>query len=149
MDKKEIFEIIMQSDSTKINELAKEIEKKYTVETVKKCEQGLLMFRAKESVENLCFNVGEILVTTCEVKIEKFLGYAMILGMDQLRCYSSAVLMALLETDFCENAMIRELAVELKALIMEKYQEEKEIVSSTRVKFETMGGQDKTVAHNR
>lgn len=149
MDKKEIFEIIMQSDSPKINELAKEIEKKYTVETVKKCEQGLLMFRAKESVENITFNVGEILVTTGEVKIEKSLGYAMILGMDQSRCYSSAVLMALLETDFPESAMIRKLAVELKTLMIKKYQEEKEIVSSTRVKFETMGGQDKTVAHNR
>ncbi|MBN2547307.1 MAG: phosphonate C-P lyase system protein PhnG [Spirochaetes bacterium] len=149
MDKKEIFEILMQSDSVKISEAVKKISEKNKIELVKKPEEGLLMFRAVESVEESEFNVGEVLITECEVKINESTGYSMILGIDQKKAYDCAVIMACIEADTGEKEYVLNIMNELKAEFYAKYKFEKEVINSTSVKFDLMGGQDKSGAHNK
>ena len=69
MENKEAFEAVMQSDSVELASLADKIRSKYKFEITQKPTQGLMMFRVEESVDLMDFNAGEILVTTCETKI--------------------------------------------------------------------------------
>jgi len=149
MNKKEIFEVLMQGKSIKISELSNKLKEKIPFEIIKKAEEGLVMYRMQESVENISFNVGEVLITQAEVKINDNLGYAMVLGMDKESALNKAFLMGIVEANLPECKEITELIDFLKKEKLEKLREEREIINSTRVKFETMGGQDPNVSHNK
>lgn len=149
MNKREIFEILMESGSEKIKDLSVELMEKIPYQTVRKPEEGLLMFRMRESVENTAFNVGEVLVVQAEVRINNSLGYAMIIGMDKKSALNRAFLMGIIESGLPESEEILKLAALLKEEKLEALREEREIINSTRVKFETMGGQDPNVSHNK
>lgn len=145
MGKKEIFEAIMQAEPEDIEDLAQVIRGQYSPQITRQPEFGLLMFRAEESIECRVFNVGEILVTTTEVRIFDSLGYAMILGSDKEKALNAAVLMAAVEAELPERTRVEELALGLEVKTAEKEKEEQEVVNSTRVRFELMGGQDPNV----
>jgi alpha-D-ribose 1-methylphosphonate 5-triphosphate synthase subunit PhnG len=149
MEKRDIFEAVMQSEPEDVKELAKLISHRYSPETTRKPEPGLVMFRAEESVEHRSFNVGEILVTMAEVRISDTLGYAMVLGSDKDRALNCAVLMAAVEAELPEKTDVETLASQLRERNEKKLREERKIVSSTRVDFETMSGQDPNIVNNQ
>ena len=149
MKKKEIFEVLMQSQSDKVDALSEKLKKTIPFEIIKKPEEGLMMFRMQESIENIAFNVGEVLVTQAEVKVENSLGYAMIMGMNKESALNKAFLMGILAAGLPESTEIIDLAYVVKEEKVKKMKEEREIINSTRVKFETMGGQDPNVSHNK
>jgi len=147
MNKYEAYEMIVQSDGAEARELAERLKGKYTIEAVKAPAGGLVMMRARESVEYLQFNLGEVLVTTCELKLEGTPGYGMVMGMNDEHAEAAAILSALLDTDLPEKAEVYVLAEKLKIALYKRYKEEQEICASTRVNFETMGGQDMAVVN--
>ena len=148
MDKKEIYEIMVQSKPDAVKELAEKLEKKYTFEITRKPETGLLMFRAEESVEHLHFNVGEILVTSAEVRLDNALGYSMVMGGDKNFAFYCALIMTALEAELPETKEIEALAHKLKKDMEAELRKEQKIIASTRVNFEVMGGQDPGVMKN-
>ena len=91
----------------------------------------------------------EILVTTCEAKINSNLGYAMVMGINNEKAVNNAIIMAVYESDLPEKKEIENLILKLKDEQKNKMIEEREIINSTRVRFETMGGQDTGVSHNK
>ena len=149
MENKEAFEVVMQSDSKELTIMANIIKDKYEFEITQKPTQGLLMFRVEESVELMDFNAGEILVTTCEAKINKSLGYAMVMGINNEKALNNAIVMSVYESDLPEKNEIENLIMKLKDDQKNKMIEEREIINSTTVRFETMGGQDTGVSHNK
>jgi phosphonate C-P lyase system protein PhnG len=106
------------------------------------------MFRAEESVEKIDFNVGEVLVTSAEVRVEDAIGYSMIMDTDKQKALDCALLMGIYEAGLPQMKEIENLAEMMHAKKTRQLREEGEIVSSTRVNFEVMGGQDPNIAHN-
>lgn len=148
-EKKEIFTAVMSRRDKRIDELAEAIQQKYEVTMIKKPQRGLVMYRGAESVQEMPFNAGEVLVTTAEAMINDVIGYAMVMGMDELQAHNASVVMAALEAGVPEREEVRLLADKLKHEKQTKMLKEREIINSTRVNFEVMGGQDPNVSHNK
>jgi phosphonate C-P lyase system protein PhnG len=148
MLKEQIFEALMQGDAADIAPLANRFRKSIPHEVIKAPEQELVMFQMEESVERIDFNVGEILVTSAEVRVANAIGYSMIMDIHEDKALDCALLMGIYEASLPEKEEIEALAESLYQKMRHRLREEREIVSSTRVQFEVMGGQDPNVRHN-
>lgn len=99
-------------------------------------EAALVMVRVKETVDGEVFNLGEVLVTRCEVTLDGERGWGMIMGDDPQRALSCAVLDAM-----SRQGMPEELEAELKlalAFAREARRARWASVQPTRVAFEEM-----------
>ena len=148
MLKEKIFEIIMQADPADIAPLADRMRQSIEYRVIKSPKQELVMFQAEESVEKLDFNVGEVLVTSAEVRVKDAIGFSMIMETDEQKALDCALLMGIYEAGLPEMKEVESLAELVQQKISEQLREEREIVSSTRVNFEVMGGQDPNIEHN-
>jgi alpha-D-ribose 1-methylphosphonate 5-triphosphate synthase subunit PhnG len=148
MLKEKIFEIIMQGETADIAPLAEEMRQVIDHCVIKAPQMELVMFQAEESVEKIDFNVGEVLVTSAEVRVEDAIGYSMIMDTDKQKALDCALLMGIYEAGLPQMKEIEKLAEILHEKMTQQLQEEREIVNSTRVNFEVMGGQDVNIAHN-
>jgi phosphonate C-P lyase system protein PhnG len=129
MSKCKVFETLMLGKSSDIGLLADRLRESIPHEVIKKPARELVMFQVEESVEKLDFNVGEILVSSAEVRVGDAIGYSMVMDIDEQKALDCALLMAVYEAGLPQRR-------------------EREIVSSTRVNFEVLGGQDPNVKHN-
>ncbi|MGD8293485.1 MAG: phosphonate C-P lyase system protein PhnG [Desulfobacterales bacterium] len=148
MFKEKIFEIIMQAEPADIAPLADKMRQVVDYHVISPPQQELVMFRAEESVEKIDFNVGEVLVTSAEVRVEDAIGYSMIMDTDKQRALDCALLMGIYDAGLPQMKEIEKLAEIIHGKMQQTLREEREIVSSTRVNFEVMGGQDPNIAHN-
>ena len=148
MLKEKIFEIIMQGDASDISPLAERLRQSIHHRVFKPPQQELVMFQVEESVEKIDFNVGEVLVTSAEVRVEDAIGYSMIMETDEQKALDCALLMGIYEAGLPQMKEIESLVEIMYQKMIEQLREEKEIVSSTRVNFEVMGGQDPNIEHN-
>ena len=73
----------------------------------------------------------------------------MVMGINNEKAIDNAVIMSVYESDLPEKKELDGLIIKLKNEKMNKMIEEREIINSTRVRFETMGGQDTGVSHNK
>jgi len=143
-----VFEILMQGDAAEIGLLAGRLRESIPHEIIKQPTQELVMFQMEDSVERIDFNVGEVLVTSAEVRVDDAIGYSMVMDMNEQKASDCALLMGVYEAQRPEMKEIEALADSLHQKITHNRREEREIISSTRVKFEVMGGQDPNVNHN-
>jgi alpha-D-ribose 1-methylphosphonate 5-triphosphate synthase subunit PhnG len=148
MLKEKIFEIIMQGDPSDIFPLADRMRQSIQHHVIKTPQQELVMFQVEESVEKIDFNVGEVLVTSAEVRVDDTIGYSMIMETDEQKALDCALLMGIYEAGLPQMKEIENLAETIHKKMTEQLREEREIVSSTRVNFEVMGGQDPNIEHN-
>lgn len=148
MTKEEIFEVLMQAEAGQIQPLAETLGRTIPHHVLKGPAQELIMFQAEESVEKIDFNVGEILVTTARIKVNDAIGFAMVMDMDEEKAQGAALLIGIIEANLPESDQIRDLVAGLKDYQLGQLREEREIISSTRVNFEVMGGQDPNINHN-
>ncbi|MFD1673969.1 phosphonate C-P lyase system protein PhnG [Alicyclobacillus fodiniaquatilis] len=68
------------------------VERMADIQVVKSPQMGLVMMRAKESVEQEIFNVGEVLVSECTVMVDGQLGYGAVMENDVERARALAIL---------------------------------------------------------
>jgi phosphonate C-P lyase system protein PhnG len=148
MTKEKVFEVLMQGDSREISSVSEKLKVNIPYTVIKKPSQELIMFQAEESVEKIDFNVGEVLITSAEVRVGDSIGWSMIMSMDEDRALNCAFLMGVYEADLPQKKTVEELACRLLRKMENDLRKEREIVSSTRVNFEIMGGQDPNVSHN-
>lgn len=148
MSKEKVFELIMQGDPSDMAPLVSRLRESIPHEVIKAPTTELVMFQAEESVEKLDFNVGEILVTSAEVRVNDAIGYSMVMDIQEQKALDCALLMAVYEARLPEAQDIEALAEIINQKQTAQLREEREIVSSTRVNFEVMGGQDPNVTHN-
>lgn len=138
MTRAEWVSILSQASPECLAQLVAVVERYFAVEVTRPPAQGLLLATVEESVEGSAFHPGEILVTTCEVRINRRLGYAIILGDDAGKARASAALDAALQGEFPEReAVLDALAEERRRLTVERHAE-RETVYSTRVHFDTL-----------
>ena len=94
------------------------------------------MARVRETVDGEIFNLGEVLVTSCEVALDGEPGWALVMGHDPERALCAAVVDAASRRD--QATELREdLARELAA-VREARRERWASVQPTRVEFEEM-----------
>lgn len=148
MNKEKIFEILMQADGEDISPLAAKLRSSVIHTVIKPPAQELIMFQAEESVEKIDFNVGELLVTTAHVRVGDAIGFSMVMDINEDKALDCALLMGVYESGLPEAAKVGKLAVALEEKLLNQLREEREIISSTKVHFEVMGGQDPNVKHN-
>jgi alpha-D-ribose 1-methylphosphonate 5-triphosphate synthase subunit PhnG len=147
MTQEKVFEALMQADRYDIAPVAEMLKREVEYTVVKNSAHELVMFQVEENVEKLDFNVGEVLVTSAEVRVQDAIGYSMVMGMDGEKALDCALLMGVYEAGLPQKKAVEALAAECLRKMEEGMREERRIASSTRVKFELMGGQDPNVAH--
>lgn len=148
MSKEKIFAALMQGDAGDLAPLAAHLRETISFEVLKAPTQELVMFQMEESVEKIDFNVGEILVTSAEVRVKDAIGYSMVMAADEAKALDGALLMGVYEAGLPEAQAVADLAERLDRDRANALRAEREMVSATRVRFEMMGGQDPNVKHN-
>lgn len=106
------------------------------VEVPSRPETALLMVRVGETVDGEAFNLGEVMVTCCEVELDGEPGWGMVLGDEPERALCAAVLDAASRSGL-PDGVEGELRLQL-AFVREARRERWAKVRPTRVEFEEM-----------
>lgn len=118
------------------------IKEKGAVQILKEPQAGLIMMRAKDSAAAEVFNLGEVLVSDCTVKVDGQLGYGIVLGNQLRRAEAAAILDAVFRAPGEEWAELRAALqpwLEEQARRRQKEQHlEFERIARSKVDFETM-----------
>lgn len=123
----------------KIYSMIKDIS---SISIIKDPNLATVMVRANESVNNTTFNLGEILVTECSVKVDESLGYGIVAENDDKKVVYLAAIDAVLHSN---NTKFDELKNYInKSVYEENLRYEQEIIdefsliNKTKVQFNTM-----------
>ncbi|MFQ5904751.1 MAG: phosphonate C-P lyase system protein PhnG [Candidatus Binatia bacterium] len=140
MDRKKRFEILAQADSATLLPIADEILRAIEVDVLKKPETSLVMLRALDSVTGRPFNVGEVFVTECEVRLGNHVGYSLIMGEEVERALAAAVIDVALESGQGSASSIEESLWQEEQHLQTNRKEEIALIGRTRVNFEIVKG---------
>ena len=138
MNRDKRFELIARADSERICEIAERILEDTTVEVIKKPSSGMIMMRFRDTAEKCIFNLGEVLVTEAEVRIDEELGYAMVMGRDPETALAGAILDAAVESGHPLAPGIIDLLRGEEVRRTEELQKTWTEVATTKVNFEVM-----------
>lgn len=138
MKKWQIARILIEGDRSLLQRLCEQIERKYSMETVKPPERSLVMTKANDSVSQKPFYLGEVLVTECTVSIQGVYGFGVLMGEDAERAYQLAVVDAAFQAKLPEiGAWEPELLAEEERIAVRQrtvYSQS----AKTKVNFDTM-----------
>jgi alpha-D-ribose 1-methylphosphonate 5-triphosphate synthase subunit PhnG len=137
MKRAEVFEIIATADKSVICRLAREVLEDSDIVVLRE-QTGMLMARAMDFVEGIAFNLGEVLVTEVEVRLNDTLGYSMVLGMDPGKALAGAVLDAAIVSDHHLRDKIIDVLKEERTKAEARRSKLWNAVKTTRVDFEVM-----------
>ncbi|RZN38296.1 MAG: phosphonate C-P lyase system protein PhnG [Methanosarcinales archaeon] len=138
MNRDKRFELIARADSERICEIAERILADTAVEVIKKPMGGMIMMRFRDTAEKCIFNLGEVLVTEAEVRINEELGYAMIIGKNPESALAGAILDAAVESGHPITPEIMDLLKSEELRINKELQKTWAKVATTKVDFEVM-----------
>lgn len=134
MKPREIQEAIAYAPTARLKELADRCLLNVEAEVVSPPRQALVMARVKETVDGEIFNLGEVLVTNCEVSLGGEPGWAMVVDHDPERALCAAVVDA-------ASRGGAEILADLEGLLDEAREARRTRwagVQTTRVSFEEM-----------
>ncbi len=138
MNRDKRFELIARANSERICEIAERILADTAVEVIKKPVGGMIMMRFRDTAEKCVFNLGEVLVTEAEVRIDEELGYAIVMGRDPEAALAGAILDAAVESGHPLTPEIIDLLRSEEARCKEELQKTWAEVATTKVDFEVM-----------
>ena len=133
---KEIHEVAAYADTDRLHELAERCLGDRRIELTSPPEAALIMAQVREPVDGEVFNLGEILVMRCEIRLEETPGWGTVLGDDPERSLCAAILDAASRSEI--SAEIEEELSSLLASIRESRRERWRKVQPTRAEFEEM-----------
>ena len=139
--------VLAESPRSTSEELAALIERGHEVVEVHAPRQGLVMCQVRETARNSRFYLGEALMTECRVRIGDVEGLGAVLGADALRARAMAVVDAALSQPepLAEAPELERRIAEAGKLLHERQKRADARVLTSRVSFDTMGGQDMSV----
>jgi alpha-D-ribose 1-methylphosphonate 5-triphosphate synthase subunit PhnG len=140
-------EALVESDRSVACGLALLVEDEVRVTELEAPRQGLVMCEVRETARNSRFNLGEALVSESRVRIGETEGLGVVLGSDPELARALAVIDAA-----CEQPVPLACADQLEQAIMRaesdlarRREAEQRRTWTSRVSFDTMGGQDMSV----
>lgn len=139
MDREQRFEAIAAATAEMLAPLADAILTDTTVRIIRGPTVGMVMLQARESVEGIRFNVGEVLVTEALVTIDGQQGYAMVQGMAREHALAGAICDAAVEAGHAESARILAALRDADARAEQEHRAQWAAVAGTRVSFDEMG----------
>jgi alpha-D-ribose 1-methylphosphonate 5-triphosphate synthase subunit PhnG len=116
--------------------MVRELEQQHSVTLVREPSVCLTMVRTEDSLEKQEFFLGEALTTECEVAVDGAPGYGLCLGEEPVRCYSIAVVDALLHQG--ASPQILQFLEQQRERIAEREQREFNLTLRTQVDFKLM-----------
>jgi phosphonate C-P lyase system protein PhnG len=141
MTRMEWLSALAQTRPEVLAALAAPVEASGRAEVIRPAARGLLLATVEESVEGAPFHPGEVLVTTCEVRMDGALGHAIILGADDAKARHCALLDAALQAGWPDSPRILATLRAEQARLTAARRTEHERVQATRVHFDTMDPQ--------
>jgi len=141
MTRTEWISILAQARRDVLAGLAAGLAAAGRVEVIRPPSPGLLLATVQESAAAGCFHPGEVLVTTCEVRLDGALGSSVILGFDEDKARHCAVLDAALQAGCPESGAILQALRDARGALASAHRAEHEMVDATRVRFDTMDPQ--------
>lgn len=139
MDREQRFEAIAVATAEILTSLADAILADTTVRIIRGPTIGMVMLQARESVEGIRFNVGEVLVTEALVAITGHQGYAMVQGMAREHALAGAICDAAVEAGHVDAPRILAVLHDANGRAEQEHRAEWAAVASTRVSFDEMG----------
>jgi alpha-D-ribose 1-methylphosphonate 5-triphosphate synthase subunit PhnG len=137
--RKERTKILVEGDSGLLERLAEQVERNYRIEVVREPEKSLVMSKARDSVANQLFCLGEILITECTVALNDVHGFGAIIGEYGDRAYKLAVVDAAYRAEVPETSAWATLLQEEERRIKQRHAEEHARILQTKVQFDTKG----------
>lgn len=112
------------------------------VKIIKAAKTGLVMMRARDTVAEQVFNLGEVLVSDCTVMLDRQTGYGLVMGNQPERAEATAVFDALFchpEPKWAQLLADMQLWLKKQAKLQEKKrQQEFQLIKRSKVNFETI-----------
>ncbi len=135
-------EILPHLSSGQVQSLLDSLSK-LPAEIVSNPQTGLIMLTAKDGGGEQ-FYLGEVLVTTAEVKVNKSQGHATVMGDDRHKAILAATLSAACRDNATKDtlSLFKQTLGEYATEVAHMHQQERAITASTRVKFESMAEED-------
>lgn len=134
--------ILINMNYEKLEQIYLMIKNKSNISIIKAPSLATVMVRANESVKNTTFNLGEILVTECSVKVDESLGYGIVAENNEKKAICLATIDAVLHSN---NNKFDELKNYINKSIYEeslRYEQELinefSLINKTKVQFNTM-----------
>lgn len=107
-------------------------------ETLRAPETGLVMVRGRAGGDGDAFNLGEMTVTRCAIRLGGHIGHAYVAGRDHKKARLAALLDAALQDTELHDAYMRAVVEPLAAAQQEARAAEARKAAATRVDFFTM-----------
>jgi len=107
-------------------------------ETLRAPETGLVMVRGRAGGDGDSFNLGEMTVTRCAIRLGAHIGHAYIAGRDLAKARLAALLDAALQDAALHDALMRAVVEPVAAAQQEARALEARKAAATRVDFFTM-----------
>ncbi|WP_244406933.1 phosphonate C-P lyase system protein PhnG [Roseomonas fluvialis] len=101
-------------------------------------ETGLVMVRGRAGGDGTAFNLGEMTVTRCAVRLGDAVGHAYVAGRDKRQAELAAVVDAALQDPARHAALLRDVIAPLAARQQAARDAEARKAAATRVEFFTM-----------
>ncbi|MBM3588883.1 MAG: phosphonate C-P lyase system protein PhnG [Alphaproteobacteria bacterium] len=107
-------------------------------EVLRAPETGLVMVRGRAGGDGASFNLGEMTVTRCAIRLGMHIGHAYIAGRDHARARLAALLDAALQDAVQHDVVMQAVVAPLAAAQQEARAVEARKAAATRVDFFTM-----------
>ncbi len=102
-------------------------------------ETGLVMVRGRMDAVGRRFNLGEMTMTRCAVRMaQDFTGFSFVAGRDHRKAELAAVLDAMLQDEAVRPALLEQVVEPLERNRMEGLARQRVLTGATRVEFFTM-----------
>jgi alpha-D-ribose 1-methylphosphonate 5-triphosphate synthase subunit PhnG len=138
-DRKKWMATLACSSLSEVERTWRELSHKPEFHFLRRPETGLIMVRARAGGKGVRFNLGEMVITRCSVRIDSGqVGCAYVMGSSHRHAELAAVFDALMQ-DRRQNRGIAELAIAPLAAIRRRQEEQKAAAAAaTKVDFYTL-----------
>jgi alpha-D-ribose 1-methylphosphonate 5-triphosphate synthase subunit PhnG len=135
-----IYQTLAHCSEAELSKLALLILAEYPTEQINiiSVQQGMVMLRVRESVQNSEFNAGEILVTEVKLELEGQSGFGMVIGNSTRRAMAIALVDVVSRTNHRLFAQLQPEIILLEQKLQAKRQREFALIAPSKVEFELM-----------
>jgi alpha-D-ribose 1-methylphosphonate 5-triphosphate synthase subunit PhnG len=130
--------VLCECELEPLESLVRDLEMHHQVTIVKPPAVCLTMIRTQDSLERQEFYLGEALTTECEVAVDGTPGYGVCLGEEPVRCYSIAIVDALLHSSSGSTPALTDFLDRQRCEIAAREEREFNLTLRTQVDFKSM-----------